>query len=90
MTKHKEFVEEQIVRIGTYIAKTGATIREAATEFGFPKTTVHNYLIKRLPKQNPRLAEEVRAVLDKNKAERNFRGGSATKEKYKKIKEQQK
>ena len=31
---------------------------------------------------NPALAQEVRKVLDVNKAERHIRGGLATKEKY--------
>jgi len=38
---------------------------------------------ERLPQLNPRLAKQVRRVLDKNKAERHIRGGQATYRKYK-------
>lgn len=45
-------------------------------------TTVHKDVTERLPAINHALAEEVRQVLDVNKAERHIRGGLATKEKY--------
>jgi putative DeoR family transcriptional regulator (stage III sporulation protein D) len=40
---------------------------------------------ERLPDIKPDLAENVREVLEKNKAERHIRGGEATKAKYRKI-----
>ena len=45
-------------------------------------TTVHKDVSERLQKINPFLAQEVRAILDENKAERHIRGGMATKLKY--------
>ena len=39
----------------------------------------------RLPNLNGTLAEEVRKVLDGNKAERHIRGGLATKAKYEEV-----
>lgn len=45
-------------------------------------TTVHKDITERLSKINQNTAREVKAVLDKNKAERHIRGGMATKEKY--------
>ena len=45
-------------------------------------TTVHKDVSERLKKINPSLAQEVRKVLDENKAERHIRGGMATKLKY--------
>lgn len=45
-------------------------------------TTVHKDVSERLKKINPRLAKEVRLILDENKAERHLRGGMATKLKY--------
>ncbi len=45
-------------------------------------TTVHKDITERLEKINPRLAGEVREILDENKAERHIRGGMATKLKY--------
>ena len=50
--------------------------------FGISKSTVHKDVAQRLKKINPALANEVRIVLDKNKAERHIRGGMATKLKY--------
>ncbi|MCM1203654.1 MAG: sporulation transcriptional regulator SpoIIID [Bacteroidales bacterium] len=45
-------------------------------------TTIHKDVSERLAYINPALAQEVRKVLDVNKAERHIRGGMATKEKY--------
>ena len=39
--------------------------------------------MKRLRTLNPGMAAQVRAVLDRNKAERHIRGGQATYRKYK-------
>ena len=60
----------------------GATVRQAAKEFGISKSTVHKDCQQRLLFINPALAKEVRKVLEKNKAERHIRGGMATREKY--------
>lgn len=45
-------------------------------------TTIHKDVSERLLKINPILANEVREILDENKAERHIRGGMATKLKY--------
>lgn len=45
-------------------------------------TAVHKDVTERLEKLNKALFDEVRAVLDINKAERHVRGGEATKQKY--------
>lgn len=50
-------------------------------------TSVHKDVSERLKKINPKLAKEVRLILDENKAERHMRGGMATKLKYKHLKE---
>lgn len=68
--------------LGEYIAKNGATVREAARSFGISKSTVHKDVTEKLRLQDRPLFEQVRAVLDKNKAERHMRGGEATKQKY--------
>ena len=46
-------------------------------------TTVHKDLTERLEKINPALYQQVRQLLDRNKAERHIRGGMATRRKYK-------
>ena len=55
---------------------------QAAKKFGISKSTVHKDCAERFAQVNPNLANEVRKVLDVNKAERHIRGGLATKEKY--------
>ena len=42
---------------------------------------------ERLKKVNPVLYAEVRSILELNKAQRHIRGGLATKEKYRKIRD---
>jgi putative DeoR family transcriptional regulator (stage III sporulation protein D) len=66
-----------------YIIETGATVRSAASHFGISKSPVHKDLQHRLPKCNRALYQQVRQVLDLNKAERHIRGGMATRQKYK-------
>lgn len=78
----KEYIEERVLVIGTYIVESNATVRQTAKKFGVSKSTVHKDVSERLEHINPSLAAEVRKVLDVNKAERHIRGGLATREKY--------
>ena len=90
----REYIEERAMESARYIVKNKATVRQAAKVFGISKSTVHKDLHERLLKIdkedvterleviNPGLAEEIRKVLDVNKAERHLRGGMATREKY--------
>lgn len=80
-------VEKRCIDLGHYIIATGATVRQAAVVFGISKSTVHNDVTKRLAMINPLLCSEVKQVLEQNKAERHIRGGLATKEKYRKLKD---
>ena len=73
---------ERGVEIARYIVEA---VRAAAWKFGISKSTVHKDVTERLPDIKPDLAENVREVLEKNKAERHIRGGEATKAKYRKI-----
>ncbi|MCR1900191.1 sporulation transcriptional regulator SpoIIID [Irregularibacter muris] len=79
----KGYIEERAVEIANHIIETNTTVRETAKVFGVSKSTVHKDVTERLPKINPTIAQEVKRVLDKNKAERHLRGGLATKMKYK-------
>jgi len=79
-------IKQRVLTIGTYIAETNATVREAAALFGVSKSSVHKDMTERLEDVSPELYEKVRKVLDINKAERHLRGGMATKEKYLKQK----
>ena len=83
----KDYIEERALEIAEYILDEGATVRQAAGEFGVSKSTVHKDVTERLPKINPLIAAMVKNVLETNKAERHIRGGRATKLKYKSIQE---
>ncbi len=76
-------IEERACQMAQYIIESRATVRAAARKFGISKSTVHKDLSERLPLFNRALYEQVKAVLDENKAERHIRGGIATRKKYK-------
>lgn len=77
-----EIVEERAVVLAEYIIENKTTVREAAKKFGISKSTVHIDVSKRLRNLNPALYNDVRKILDINKAERHLRGGLATKQKF--------
>ena len=79
-------IEERAIQLAHYIIDSKDTVRGTAKKFGISKSTVHKDVSERLKKINPRLAKEVRIILDENKAERHIRGGMATKLKYSKDK----
>ena len=76
-------MEERAQELALYIIENKATVRAAAQKFGISKSTVHKDLSERLPVINRALYQQVKAVLDENKADRHIRGGSATRKKYK-------
>ena len=79
----KGIVEERAVELGQYIIESKATVRSAAKKFGVSKSTVHKDVSQRLRYVNPQLYNQVKAVLEINKAQRHIRGGLATRKKYK-------
>jgi len=76
-------IESRVCREAEYIIEHNATVRSCASSFGVSKSTVHKDLTERLKVSKPALYLSVRALLDKNKAERHIRGGIATRKKYK-------
>ena len=80
-------IEQRACALAVYMIETGATVRAAAQHFGISKSTVHKDLSQRLPQYNKLLYNQVRGILDINKAQRHIRGGMATKEKYKKYRQ---
>lgn len=76
---------KKLERIGKYLVSHNSTIRKTAAHYNIPKSTVHHALKTRLSKINYGLYEELRAVLEKNIAERHIRGGLATKRKMAKL-----
>ncbi len=81
---------ERAVAIGRYVARTGATVRQAAAAFGISKSTAHKDLVSKLKYENYSLYCQVNKILQKNKRERHIRGGMATREKYIQISETKK
>ncbi len=75
-------IEERACDLAAYIIENKATVRTAAAEFGVSKSTVHKDVTERLRRVQPALYAQVRALLDRNKAERHIRGGLATRRKY--------
>ena len=78
----KDYIEERVLEVAAYVLETGSTVRNAASHFKISKSTIHKDLVERLSEINPILAEDVKHVLDNNKAERHIRGGLATRKKY--------
>lgn len=78
----KESLETRILKLGEFMVKEKATVRKTAKYFGVSKSTVHKDVSERLKKLNNSLYQEVKKILDINKAQRHIRGGVATKNKY--------
>lgn len=68
--------------LAVYLIENNTTVRSTAGKFGISKSTVHKDVTQRLAEINRPLYEQVREVLDANKAQRHLRGGEATKIKY--------
>ena len=80
-------IERRACELAVYIIETGATVRNTAKHFKISKSTVHKDLTQRLPTYNNILYKQVRCILEENKAQRHIRGGIATREMYKRKKE---
>ena len=81
----KSDIERRAMELAKYITENKTPVRAAAARFGISKSTVHKDLTDRLEQLNHALWLEVKAVLEKNKAERHIRGGEATRVKYQKT-----
>lgn len=79
-----DITEIRAIQLAQYIISTNGTVRSAAKRFGISKSTVHVDVTKRLKNSNPTLYNQVRKIIELNKAERHLRGGLATKQKYSK------
>ena len=78
----RDNLQQRACDLAVYIIDNQSTVRGAAREFGISKSTVHKDLSERLPHYNRSLYQQVKVVLEQNKAERHIRGGLATREKY--------
>ena len=82
-------MEDRACELGNYIVEQRATVRAAAKRFGLSKSSVHKDVTARLYAIDRSLYVHVRAVLEENKRERHLRGGQATREKYRKLHEEE-
>lgn len=78
----KSLLEERAIKLGEYIVENKATVRSTAKKFGISKSTVHKDVVERLKYTNIGIFQEVKKILEINKAQRHIRGGVATKNKY--------
>ena len=86
----RETAIERAIMLGQHIIETKNTVRKTASLFGVSKSSVHKDVTERLQKINPVLHREVGNILKQNKEERHLRGGEATKQKYQKLKRNEK
>jgi len=82
-------MEDRACELGNYIVEQRATVRAAAKRFGLSKSSVHKDVTARLYAIDRSLYVQVRAVLEENKRERHLRGGQATREKYRRLHEEE-
>lgn len=76
-------IEKRACELAVYMIEQQTTVRAAAKHFGISKSTVHKDLSQRLPQYNRALYDQVKVLLEQNKAQRHIRGGLATRRKYK-------
>ena len=69
-------------QVAQFMIENDATVRAAATHFNISKSTVHKDITQKLPQTDLSLYDQVRKLLDINKATRHIRGGLATQAKY--------
>lgn len=86
MITRQNAIKLRALEIARYIIDENATVRMAAKKFGVSKSTVHKDIKDRLWDYSVPLAVQANKVLAKNKAERNIRGGLATRKKYLRLK----
>ena len=77
-----EIILRRCVTVAQYMLDRRATVRQAAAAFRLSKSAVHKDMCVRLPQIDARLAREVAALLEYNKAVRHLRGGEATRRRY--------
>lgn len=77
----KESLKQRSIKMAQQLCETRATLRQLAKEFGCAPQTVL-YGIERVKDIDITLYSQCRSILEYHKAIRHFRGGEATKIKY--------
>ena len=87
MGKKAEQIEQRVIEEAKYIIDSKQTVRQTAETFKVSKSTVHKDVAIRLKYIDLKLYDEVKQVLKTNGEEKYRRGGKATKELWKRIRE---
>ena len=87
MGKKAEQIEQRVIEEAKYIIDSKQTVRQTAEVFKVSKSTVHKDVAIRLKYIDSKLYDEVKQVLKTNGDEKYRRGGKATKELWKRIRE---
>lgn len=87
MGKKAEQIEQRVIEEAKYIIDSKQTVRQTAEMFKVSKSTVHKDVAIRLKYIDLKLYDEVKQVLKTNGDEKYRRGGKATKELWKRIRE---
>ena len=87
MGKKAEQIEQRVIEEAKYIIDSKQTVRQTAEIFKVSKSTVHKDVAIRLKYIDLKLYDEVKNVLKTNGDERYKRGGKATKDLWKRIRE---
>ena len=77
-----EAIIRRCVSVAQHMLETRCTVRQAAAKFHLSKSSVHKDMCVRLPQIDARLAVQITALLEYNKAVRHLRGGEATRRLY--------
>lgn len=77
-----EAIIRRCVTVAQFMLENRATVRQAAKVYGLSKSSVHKDMCQRLPKIDAKLARQIAALLEYNKAVRHLRGGEATRRRY--------
>lgn len=83
--ENKDFLITEIAK--KYVIEK-LTVRKCARIFLASKSTIHNWLKNDLKEINFKLWQSVQQISQENKKEATIRGGKATAEKYKKMREE--
>lgn len=81
----RDDLELRVLKTGEFLVEKGATVREAARQFGVSKSTVHKDVGERLADLDSALFLRSSARFGQKQAERHLRGGLATRENNKKC-----
>ncbi|MBQ4640444.1 MAG: sporulation transcriptional regulator SpoIIID [Clostridia bacterium] len=84
----REDIQARCIMLARHIIETGDTVRQAAGRFGLSKSSVHKDVHERLRLVHPGLYMQVQAVMNFHHQVRHLRGGEATRERWRKIREQ--